>query len=74
MRSLVMIGACLLLAACSGAQDEPAESAGDTEERETVFDPMTDSLDRAKDVEELGKDRKKAMDEALQDAEGRAPE
>jgi ABC-type glycerol-3-phosphate transport system substrate-binding protein len=84
MRKLLLIGACLALAACGGADDEAAKTdepyadepyADDTyEDRETVFDPMTDTIDRAKEVEEMGKDRKKAMDEALEGAEGRDPE
>lgn len=79
MRNLLLIGACLALAACGGPDDEAAKTdESDTEEtyedRETVFDPMTDTIDRAKEVEELGKDRKKAMDEALEGAEGRNPE
>ncbi|WP_405236552.1 hypothetical protein [Lentisalinibacter orientalis] len=79
MRNLLLIGACLALAACGGADDEAAKSdqayADEPyEDRETVFDPMTDTIDRAKEVEEMGKDRKKAMDEALEGAEGRDPE
>lgn len=79
MRNLLLIGACLALAACGGAGDEAAKSdesyTDETyEDRETVFDPMTDTIDRAKEVEEMGKDRKKAMDEALEGAEARDPE
>lgn len=79
MRNLLLIGACLALAACGGADDEAANSdepyTEETyEDGETVFDPVTDTIDRAKEVEEMGKDRKKAMDEALEGAEGRDPE
>jgi len=74
MRRLLLIGACLALAACGGAEDETAKTDEPYEDRETVFDPMTDTIDRAKEVEEMGKDRKKAMDEALEGAEGREPE
>ena len=79
MRNLLLIGACLALAACGGADDEAAKSdesyTDETyEDRETVFDPTTDTIDRAKEVEEMGKDRKKAMDEALEGAEARDPE
>lgn len=72
MRNRLLIGACvscLILTACGGGDDEgAADSAEAYEDRETVFDPMTDTIDRAKAVEEMGKDRKKEMDEALDDA------
>jgi len=67
---LLSTSAGLALAACGGTGDESADTADTYEDRETVFDPMTDTIDRAKEVEEMGKDRKKAMDEALQEAEG----
>lgn len=70
MRRGLLIGACLALAACGGAGEEPTGEEGAHEDRETAFDPMTDTIDRAREVEEIGKDRKKAMDEALQEAEG----
>ncbi|WP_405227307.1 hypothetical protein [Lentisalinibacter sediminis] len=74
MRNLFLIGTCLVLAACGGADDEATKSDEPYEDRETVFDPMTDTIDRAKEVEEMGKDRKKAMDEALEEADGEGPE
>jgi hypothetical protein len=70
MRKLILIGACLALAACGGAGEESDGKNDAYEDRETVFDPMTDTIDRAKEVEDIGKDRKKAMDEALEEAEG----
>jgi ABC-type glycerol-3-phosphate transport system substrate-binding protein len=72
MRKILLIGACVALAACGGAEQEAADGGEAYEDRETVFDPMTDTIDRAKEVEEMGTDRKKAMDEALEDAEGRS--
>ncbi len=74
MRSMLLIGACLALTACGGTGEDSAEKEDTYEDRETVFDPMTDTIDRAKEVEEMGKDRKKAMDEALEGAEGQNPE
>ncbi len=68
MHKLILTGACLVLAACGGAEEEPTGQADAYEDRETVFDPMTDTIDRAKEIEDIGKDRKKAMDEALEEA------
>ncbi|NBC22046.1 MAG: hypothetical protein GVY21_01075 [Gammaproteobacteria bacterium] len=72
MRKILLIGACVALTACGGAEREAADDGEAYEDRETVFDPMTETIDRAKEVEEMGRDRKKAMDEALEDAEGRS--
>jgi len=74
MRKMLLMGACVALAACGGGDDEAAKTDPAYEDREAVFDPMTDTIDRAKEVEAMGKDRKKAMDEALEGAEGRDPE
>jgi hypothetical protein len=71
MRHLLLTCVCLWLCACGGPDREPEETH---EERVDVLDPMTDTMDRAKAVEELGRERKKAMDEALEEAEGRSPE
>lgn len=69
MRAILLIGVWMMLAACGGADDDAAKTDEPYEDRETVFDPMTDTIDRAKEVEDIGKDRKKAMDEALEEAE-----
>ena len=63
--------AALLLAACGGSGEDTPEPY---EDRETVFDPMTDTIDRAKAVEEMTDERKKELDAALEEAEGRQPE
>lgn len=39
----------LAIAACGGAPDQEAEPAAD---QESVFDPLTETLDRAKGVED----------------------
>jgi len=46
------------LAGCGGSEPEPAEP-------ETVFDPMVETLDRAKAVQDLEQDRKRRIDEQL---------
>jgi len=58
-----------LLATGCGADNGPAEQAAEPEQRETAFDPMVETLDRAKEVEELGKQRKAEMDERLKQLE-----
>lgn len=46
------------LAGCGGSEPEPAEP-------ETVFDPMVETLDKARAVQDLDQDRKRRIDEQL---------
>ena len=46
------------LAGCGGSAPEPAR-------HETVVDPMLETLDRAKAVEDLEQERKRRLDEQL---------
>jgi hypothetical protein len=54
----------VLLAACG--ESEEARQAGD---RETVFDPLTQQVDKAKAVEETVEQHKRDLDEALEKAD-----
>ncbi len=47
------------LAGCNGSEPEPAEP-------ETVFDPMLDTLNKAEAVQDLDLERKRRIDEELE--------
>lgn len=57
--------ACLALAACgeTAQQEEPAAK----EEHDSVFDPMTDQIDKAKAVEDAALRHKQEIDDALRE-------
>ena len=61
MRSTLTIFAALLLTACGGASDDSAREA----EEEKVFEPLIQSVDKAKAVEDTVNQHKKDMDEAM---------
>ena len=63
---MLIIMSCILLAACG--EREEAKQARD---RETVFDPLTQQVDKAKTVEETVQQYKRDLDEALEKTEGR---
>jgi hypothetical protein len=62
MRILTLIMFCLTLSACG---NEPADDATTNEDEETVFDPMIESVDKAKGVEDTVMQQKVDMDEAM---------
>jgi hypothetical protein len=54
----------------TGCNGEVEPQAGiEAEERESVFDPMTDQLDKAKKVEAQTMQHKEDIDKALEDAD-----
>ncbi len=57
------IVACLAIIAC-GEQTQREQPAV-TEERDSVFDPMTDQIDKAKAVEDAVLKHKQDIDDAL---------
>jgi len=60
MKQICMIIICMAgLTACGGDDSASLES-------DTVFDPMVETLDKAKAVEGLGEDRKRRMNEQLE--------
>lgn len=68
----IWVAACLVISACSGSPDGSGSAAEDEErpeDRETVFDPMVGTIDRAKGVEDLNMQRKDEMDRALEEQE-----
>lgn len=62
---LTMLIACLALAACGETAQQ--EEAAAREERDSVFDPMTDQIDKAKAVEDAALRHKQEIDEALRE-------
>ena len=60
---LALFVACLILAGCGGVDKEE-------EDREGVFDPMVETIDRAKEVEDAALKHKEDMDKALREMEG----
>ena len=55
---IILIGLAVL-AVCNANESEPAEPA-------TVFDPMLETLDKAKATQDLEQDRKRRIDEQLE--------
>ena len=68
-RKLLPIVALALVAACSSGDPEAPEAMA-TPADDTVFDSMTDSLQRAEDAEELVEQRKADIDARLKKANG----
>ena len=58
---LVTLSLCAL--ACGSGQPDDDSRA---EAESGVFDPMVDTLDRAEQVEDLSQDRKRQLDDALE--------
>lgn len=55
-----------LLVACGGSEPPPVETPAD---RPTVFDPLTDTLDRAAEVEDVLRDSAAERRRQLEEAE-----
>ena len=68
MRVLIFLG-ILLTAGCGGSADEASEAV-DGSDRPTVFDPMTETLDRAQGVEDTLRDSAAERQRQLELAEG----
>ncbi|MEM7277958.1 MAG: hypothetical protein AAF385_07520 [Pseudomonadota bacterium] len=67
-RSLWVVALLALLSACENASDsaEPVEPVTDAE---TVFDPLQESLERAKEAEAMVEERKRELDNQLEELE-----
>jgi hypothetical protein len=63
MKILTLIVFCLMLSACG---NETADETATKEDEETVFDPLIESVEKAKGVEDTVMQQKKDMDEAMQ--------
>lgn len=64
--ALWVIAVAFLMTGCNG-EVEP-QAGADSEERESVFDPMTDQIEKAKKVEAQPMQHKDDIDKALEDA------
>lgn len=62
----------LMLVGCGSSEDTETDTTDATEAQdvETVFDPLIESIDKAKAVEGIVLQQKQQMDEALKKMEG----
>ena len=68
MRRAMTVVAAIAMAACgSGEPDREAD-------RETVFDPLVDTLEEAEAINDVALEQKARMDEALREMEGEEDE
>ncbi len=67
-KSLSVIALLTLLNACDSSSEsvEPVEPVA---EAETVFDPLQESLERAKEAEAMVEERKRELDKQLEELE-----
>ena len=61
------IAVTVALAACGGSAEPDATV--ETDDEETVFDPMTDQIEKAKEVEDSALKHKEDIDKVLEDVE-----
>ena len=72
---LIVMSAMLALTACGGGSDTATDTGAAMQQqqaappKETVFDPMISTMDRAKGVEDLNMSRKADMDAAIDGAD-----
>jgi hypothetical protein len=64
--SLAVVVTVTLLVAC-GSPSEPEREAG--QERETVFDPLTEALDRAAGVEDTLREQSETLRRRVEESE-----
>ncbi|MFW2403916.1 MAG: hypothetical protein ACN4GT_04045 [Gammaproteobacteria bacterium] len=65
---VTLMSLLVLLFGCSDGEDRPAKTEAEKRQalEESAFGDMTSTLDRAKEVEDLGADRKRQLDEELE--------
>ena len=64
----LLLALCLTLAGCGGSADSDAENEAE-EDKETVFDPLVGTLDKANAVEGQLQDHKDRTDQAVAESE-----
>jgi len=66
--ALWVIAVAFLMTGCNGEVEPQAGAEAEAEERESIFDPMTDQIEKAKKVEAQTMQHKDDIDRALEDA------
>jgi PBP1b-binding outer membrane lipoprotein LpoB len=66
-RVLLVMAVAFLITGCNGEVEPQAEA--EAEERESIFDPMTDQIEKARKVEAQAMQHKDDIDKALEDAD-----
>lgn len=69
-KPVVILATATLAALIACSVKEEVEPAPDTTEQESVFDPMVDTIERAKQVETEVENRVKEMNRKLEELEG----
>ena len=64
----LLLALCLTLAGCGGSADSDAKNEVE-EDKETVFDPLVGTLDKANAVEDQLMDNKDRTDQAIAESE-----
>jgi hypothetical protein len=69
MRTVIFLAlGAVALAGCKGKPDEPVQAPAD---RESVFDPLLDDVDRAKGVQDTVLEQAAEQRRQIEEAEGR---
>lgn len=73
MRMFPAVLLAVVLAACGTDDVDRARTEAEKQRalEESTFGEMTGTLDKAREVEELNADRKRQLDEAVEESEGR---
>lgn len=69
MRTLIVLGLAIFAAACGGPSEPSPPPSADAPRRETVFDPLVGTLDRAKAVQKTVDDQAAEQRRKLEELE-----
>jgi ABC-type glycerol-3-phosphate transport system substrate-binding protein len=64
--TMALLAAMLATTACNG--DVDPQATAEPQDEQSVFDPMTDQIEKAKQVEEAALQRKADLDEAIEES------
>ena len=71
MKHFLILFACSILSACGGGDSSEDRAANPIDEK---ADELHDALDKAHEVEAILEEQKKAIDDALEEAEQASPD